>query len=328
MRLRRVFNQIIFQNILCKSHVCEKFDNTNIATLASIESLIGLRQQIEKRNGALKSFLRQKKSVVADAVIPALLKLVATVGDGKTSSLADEFSLILEEDGIYKIYSLYKERRFAKLGYTAGAIYESLPQFKKLLERTSRNNLLVRACNLYLESDLIIAGLKSLSNFTYHITMPFLNCVERVDLNVLRDIIPKLFETLKSGSLRRDALAEYQVKWTHANMDNQKLTSDLDHYLLKVLCKTAVEGFELQCAREYWSKDDNTRRATALHQLTQEERSNLPTNNCFAERHFAKFGMLASQSASHSNKFFKGKRIRDDLMLDDKEGPQRRFTNC
>ena len=173
------------KHLLCKSHVCEKFDNTNIAALASIESLIGLCQQIEKRNGALKSFLRQKKSVVADAVIPALLKLVATEGDGKTSSLADEFSLILEEDGIYKTYSLYKERRFAKLGYTAGAIYESLPQFKKLLERTSRNKLLVRACNLYLESDLIIAGLKALSNFTYHITMPFLNCVERVDQNVL-----------------------------------------------------------------------------------------------------------------------------------------------
>ena len=31
----------------------------------------------------------------------------------------------------------------------------------------------------------------------------------------------------------------------------------------------------------------------------------------------AKFGHLAAQSAAHSNKLFKGKRIRDDLMLID-----------
>ena len=72
-----------------------------------------MRQQLESREPNLKSFLRAKRSIVADVVIPALLKLVAKEGDGKTSSLADEFSLILEEDGIYRTYSLYKERRFA-----------------------------------------------------------------------------------------------------------------------------------------------------------------------------------------------------------------------
>ena len=51
----------------------------------------------------------------------------------------------------------------------------SIPQFRKLLERTSHNNLLVRSCRIYLESDFIIAGLKVLSNFTYFIMMPFLN---------------------------------------------------------------------------------------------------------------------------------------------------------
>ena len=42
----------------------------------------------------------------------ALVGLVAKVGDGKSVSLADEFDVILEEDGVLKTYSLYKERRF------------------------------------------------------------------------------------------------------------------------------------------------------------------------------------------------------------------------
>ena len=51
--------------------------------------------------------------------------------------------------------------------------------------------------------------------------------------------------------------------------------------------------------------------------MTSIERKNLPTNNLNCERYLAKFGYLASQSSAHSNKLFKGKRIRDDLVLSD-----------
>jgi hypothetical protein len=98
---KRLDSKHIPIQLLCKSHVCEKFDVTNIAALASIESKIGLRDKIEKRDPSLKAFLRQKKSIVAGVVIPALLKLVSRKADGRTSSLSDEFSLILEEDGVY-----------------------------------------------------------------------------------------------------------------------------------------------------------------------------------------------------------------------------------
>ena len=104
------------------------------------------------------------------------------------------------EDGVYRTFSLYKERRFTKLGYSAGAIYDCLPQFKKLLERTQLNNLLVRGCRLYLESDYIPVSLKALSNFTYRVTMPYLNAVERVDQNDLMKILPQLCNDLKNGS--------------------------------------------------------------------------------------------------------------------------------
>ena len=51
-----------------------------------------------------------------EAALEALLKLVAHEGDGKTISLADLFTLKLEEPGVHKTFSLYEERRFARLG--------------------------------------------------------------------------------------------------------------------------------------------------------------------------------------------------------------------
>ena len=69
------------------NYVYEKFDATNISALASIESKIGLQEKIEKWDPNLTSFLRQKKSIVADAVIAAILKLVPREASSRTSSL-------------------------------------------------------------------------------------------------------------------------------------------------------------------------------------------------------------------------------------------------
>ena len=54
----------------------------------------------------------------------ALLKLVATEGDGKTTSLGPLFDLKLEEAGVHKSLSLYKEKRFTQMGYQVGAILD------------------------------------------------------------------------------------------------------------------------------------------------------------------------------------------------------------
>jgi len=96
-------------------------------------------------------------------------------------------------------------------------------------------------------------------------------------------------------------------------MQNQKLDSELEKYLIRAMCLKAADGLELQCAREYWA--DNDQRTTAVHKLTPEEKSNLPTENLEVERYLAKFGALASMSARHSNHFLKAKRIQDDLTL-------------
>ena len=50
--------------------------------------------------------------------------------------------------------------------------------------------------------------------------------------------------------------------------------------------------------------------------LSTSDRENLPTENLSAERYLARFGNLAAQSAAHSNRFFKAKRIRDDLLFE------------
>ena len=79
------------------------------------------------------------------------------------------------------------------------------------------------------------------------------------------------------------------------------------------MCTSAASGHEMQCAREYWA-DDVDLRATAIYKLTPAERKNIPTKNLLAE-YLAKSGQLISQSAKHSNNFFKAKRIKDDLMF-------------
>ena len=120
-------------HLLCKSHTCERLDADNLKTLVKLENKIDLRELIIQREAALKSFLRGNKCIVETALI-ALLKLVSREADGKSVSLADEFDMILEESGVHKSFSLYKEKRFKRLGYQSGAIIDCLPYFKKLLD--------------------------------------------------------------------------------------------------------------------------------------------------------------------------------------------------
>ena len=66
---------------------------------------------------------------------------------------------------------------------------------------------------------------------------------------------------------------------------------------------------------KYWDDVENPC-ATQLHKLTHDERKNWPTENLACERYLSPFQALAGVSATKSNKFFKAKQIRDDLMFD------------
>lgn len=99
------------------------------------------------------------------------------------------------------------------------------------------------------------------------------------------------------------------------------ITSELELLMMKEMCITAAASLKLQCSREYWDEEGD-KRATAIHELSREVQKNLPTENLVTERYLAHFGALASQSAKHSNRLFKAKRIRDDLTLFTEEDPQ------
>lgn len=143
--------------------------------------------------------------------------------------------------------------------------------------------------------------------------MPYLNFVEKTDQEQLCKILPKLYEDLCKEDT--STLKDYQVPWTHVNMVNNASSSDLDKHILARMCIDAAKGVKMQCEREYWLEGTEGVRATQVHKLTAEERKNLPTNNLNTERHLAKFGYLASQSAARSNRFFKAQRIRDDMVF-------------
>ena len=87
------------------------------------------------------------------------------------------------------------------------------------------------------------------------------------------------------------------------------------------MCAQAAVGVELQSKGEYRAANDEdvTPRAIQINSLISNELKNLPTNNLNCESYLAKFGYLAAQSAVHSNKLFKAKRIRDDLFISDAE---------
>ena len=129
---------------------------------------------MESSNPQLKAFYRGKKIIVKCALV-ALCKLIDPDTSANSSSLSDEFDIIIESEGRVKLVSMYQERRFTKLGTTAACALKSIDLHNKLLEQTSKRNLLVKACRLYFSCEFILCAFKSLAYFTYKVGMPYLN---------------------------------------------------------------------------------------------------------------------------------------------------------
>ena len=93
---------------------------------------------------------------------------------------------MLEQEGLTKHISLYKNRRFTI------RILQALPQITKLLMETWRSNLLIESCKLYVNCELFTTELHLLAIFTHKVTLPFLNCIENSTKEKLLKIFPKL----------------------------------------------------------------------------------------------------------------------------------------
>ena len=144
--------------------------------------------------------------------------------------------------------------------------------------------------------------------------MPYLNAVEKCDQNQLMAILPKLCADLKQGTIGK-TLEDFHVEWSHTNMKKQTPTTALDAHLFKQMCVDAGAGVEMQCARNIGVNLITQELATQLFKLSETVLENLPTENLEPERYMAKVGGLAAQSSAHSNRLFKAKRMRDDLLF-------------
>jgi len=205
--------------------------------------------------------------------------------------------------------SLYHQRRFAKLGYSAASILSALPLLQMLLDETEKNNLLVQSCRMYLQCEFFLTELHALAYFTHKVTLPLLNCVEISDQNELLKVFPKLYEGLNAKKL--DTLQHFLVSYKHLVIEEP--TNTLTSKLLEKMCLDAAEGIKLQCGREYGFSESDAR-ATELHKLSVEQLQGLPTNNLDAERDLSRFSRLA-QVANYRNNKFTAKGIKDDMTL-------------
>ena len=66
------------------------------------------------------------------------------------------------------------------------------------------------------ECDLIFAGLKAFGNYTYKVTMLFLNFFEKYGQKDMVQCLPQLHKDLQDGNL--DTLKDYKIEWTHIDM--------------------------------------------------------------------------------------------------------------
>ena len=233
-------------HLLCKSHTVEGLEASHLNVLSKcLEIPLKLRSEFENMNPALRSFFRNM--TVVQAGMKSILKLVTPDKNANSCSLASSFDNLCIQNNSYKKLTLYQERRFCKLGSCANAILQSLPILKQLLSETPADNLLAQACRLYIKCEVFLTELWLLAYFSYHITFPFLNCVEVCDTPTLKSILPKLFQDLMADDV--STLKDYVIKSKRGNIDT--LNSELETKLVHLLCADAATCIQRQCGREF-----------------------------------------------------------------------------
>ena len=89
--------------------------------------------------------------------------------------------------------------------------------------------------------------LKVIAYFSYHVSLPFLNFIEKSTQNTLLEILPKLYEDLKNN--KTNTLNDFHVKYTRITVQN--LIEPLQLLILEKLCSHAANAIYVQCGREY-----------------------------------------------------------------------------
>lgn len=314
---KRLLSDHVPIHVLCKSHTVEGLDRASLKVLTNyLEVPLNLRQELEKSNPSLRSFFRN--TTIVQAGITALLKIVTPDNSANSCSLSIPFEKLCIEHGWDRKLTLYKERRFCKLGSCANAIIQALPILEQLLEETPADNLLAQACRLYLKCEVFITELRLLAYFNYHVVFPFLHAVEKVTTPELKRILPQLYQDLLQGKV--NTLEAYAVKSKIGNVE--KLYGELEMKILSKLTKAAADCIQLQCGREFgFAADSNEElRAADLTKIPDEKLTFAPTNNLLAERKLSVFSRR-SRTAICKNSRHTGELLRDNMVL---HGAQRK----
>ena len=121
-----------------KEH-CEAFDRADIDVLLQVEKTLKIWEKLELVNPSVKPFLRGEQSVAVCGLKP-ILNLVSYQKSASSIKQADLFDFILQWVNQVKHMTLYRKRRFTKLGYSTASILiapphtsqpEELPKGKK-----------------------------------------------------------------------------------------------------------------------------------------------------------------------------------------------------
>ena len=193
-------------HLLCKSHLVEAFDRSNIEVLSTIENQLNFNEKLESIIPSVRSFLRGEKCV-AVCGIKSILNLISHDKSASSTNQADLFDFILQREIQVKHRSLYQERRFTKLGCSAASILDALFYPRMLLNESHLTNQHIEIVCMFLDSEFFITELSLLAFFTHKVSLPLLNFVEISSQEELLRVFPKLYEDLQKGKM--DTLEQY-----------------------------------------------------------------------------------------------------------------------
>ena len=217
-------------HLLCKSHLVEAFDRANIDVLSQVDKKVNFREKLESINPS-KSFLRREQSV-AVCGLKSILNVVSHDKSASSANQVDLFDFILQWENQVKHMSLYRERRFTRLSYSAASILNAPPYQRMLLNETHLSNQHVEIVRMFLDSKFFITELTASAYSTHRVSLSLLHFVEVNSQDKLLEIFPGLFQDLKNEKM--DALSDYLVVYKHVPIEPP--TSETDH-LLKAMCQ-------------------------------------------------------------------------------------------
>ena len=194
------------------------------------------------------------------------------------------------------------------MGKAAAALMKAKDLLTILLDEVEVTNQLLEACRMCISSELFITELECLAFFNYHVTFPFLQCIEMSSQVGLCKILPQLYHDLLDKKI--GTLSNFAVKMHGISVP--EITSELAQNIINRMCSAAA--VKQQCGREYGFSDGAKLRAADLSMLSASDLEGLPTNNLATERDLSQFGRETKVARSR-NRQFKAKNIENNVVL-------------